>query len=272
MDSPSATRIRGWARTRLAMKDLEPRGHRSRRRRRARPVSGYARPPGRVPRRTRRRARRDRGSGREPLPSTPRPRFPGTVRDLSVACLRHATPPSRRPPRPRRSRPGRAGCSTTEAALRENEDLALGSSAQGRREPGDLAADDDEVAGLLVTCAVSGTLMLVLASESITSWLSLPLHPPFPRTSHWQSLLSRFAPVYSTCSCGNVRVSRSEACGRSPADARPRRDARSLDPATPGDQGRPARGRPPGAAGHLERARSHPNAGSSRPHTSASFR
>ena len=58
-----------------------PRGHRSRRPRRARPVSGYARPPGRGPRRTRRRARRDRGSGREPLPSTPRPRFPGTVRD-----------------------------------------------------------------------------------------------------------------------------------------------------------------------------------------------
>ena len=32
--------------------------------------------------------------------------------------------------------------------LRENEDLALGGRAQGRREPGDSTADDDEVAGL----------------------------------------------------------------------------------------------------------------------------
>ena len=95
--------------------------------------------------------------------------------------------------------------------------------------------------------------MVVLASESITSWLSLPPHLSLPRTSR-SPPCSRSGTRRCPCSSGSGRASRSPAPGRSPAgrSSQARRSRPRSPP--PRDEGRRARGLAPRAARDVERS------------------
>ena len=114
--------------------------------------------------------------------------------------------------------------------------------------------------------------MVVFASESITSWLSLPPHPRYPRTSRSRPS-SRSATAISASCSGSARASRSRARGRSPAaPSRPERRSRRRSSAISRRRSTCARSRTSSNSARGAVPTAIRIAGSSRPRTSASCR
>ncbi len=99
--------------------------------------------------------------------------------------------------------------------------------------------------------------MVVFASESITSWLSLP--PPTPRPAPRTRRARDRVPGARRSALRPSLGARARAVlglvGAPRRNARRRRDARELDPPPPRDEGRRPRGGAPRAARDVERAR-----------------
>ena len=158
--------------------------------------------------------------------------------------------------------------------LREDEDVALGRRAQCREEPWRRpAADDDERRARESSrlCA-RGSLMVVFASESITSWLSLAPHLSYPRTLR-SPPCSRCATARSPSCSGSGHASPTPVPGRFRVERCPQtRRSNGRSCGTSRRRSTCARSRissswGPGAIRH-----GIPSAGSWRPRTSGSCR
>ena len=114
--------------------------------------------------------------------------------------------------------------------------------------------------------------MVVLASESITSWLSLPPHLLYPRTSR-SPPCSRCATASSPCCCGSAPASRTRARGRCPAArSSPTRRSSARSSGTSRRRWTCARSRTSSSSGRGAIRPAIPSAGSSRPRISGSSR